>query len=698
MLHSLIRKVKPLTLTLLIVASATLTFLSLPPVKAETQIISLTPSSGYVETVVQIIANLTTENGQYKLKFDQIELAGGNAVGNKVNASFTVPHKPQGTYNVTIIDVKTSENSTATFTVLTSYSFEPLIPEHPFQVRQGENVAILLNITGGQANYNYPKIKVQTPAAGLYEVVNKNIVTNELGDFSGTFTYPTEFSNGANTNFTGEYKVIFNETLVGAFSIGLTDCSEYHRGDLVKIKAVDYSVYDNVTITIESGAKIVDSFSWPVELGVVDAYWTVPNATSKGNYTLSIMPVPTSKQNAPDKQTFAIPGFKTEIVPKNLAGEAVPGVLIKIYDLIVGEIYEVESDEFGVANIRLERGDHNATAYFKEVKVGNLSFVITHEGEMLDLQCQLTNLNITVVDAQNVNVKIPFVSLSLTYSYVAELNMEELGTEQAENYQTDISGTVQLHSMLLNATYVVNASRYGEVFNEGNDTFSNLQLQAWNNIVISCPVKSLNVNVVDGKNQPIADAVVEAQELMGGLRYGGSTNQNGQSILSCVFGMYFVKVYHNGILLNETEVNLFNHQNLTLKCIYYNLPISIKIVDYFGRPIQNANVSLERNSVMLSSQLTGVDGMVKFTEIGGMLTIKVYLLGQNLQTKVLTIFVSEERNETNPVEIKIERYVFLAGYLIETAKFAAAVLVAGVIILILALEVYRKKRLKPIKT
>jgi hypothetical protein len=128
------------------------------------------------------------------------------------------------------------------------------------------------------------------------------------------------------------------------------------------------------------------------------------------------------------------------------------------------------------------------------------------------------------------------------------------------------------------------------------------------------------------------------------------------------------------------------------------LPISIKVVDYFGQPIPNTNVTLERNGVMLNSKLTEADGIAKFTEIGGMLTIKVYLSDQNQPITALTIFIGEERNETNPVEIKIERYVFLAGFLIETAQFAAMFLVAAVIIVILAIEVYRKKWLKPIKT
>ncbi len=679
-------------------ASATIIFCILSDVKAETRIISLTPSSGYVGTVVQIIANITTENGQYRLKFDQIELPGGNSAGKKVNASFSVPHKPEGTYTVTLIDVKSGESANATFTVLTSYSFKPLIPEPPLQVQQGENVTILVNITGGKANYEYPKVKVQTPAAAMYEASNKNITTNDLGDFSDILIYPIDFSDGANTNFTGEYKIFFDGNVVGTFFIGLTDRSEYHRGDIVKIKAVDYSAYNDekVTITIKFGNEIVDAFNSTVTEGIVKADWNIPNATLIGNYILSITPVPASKQNANDTQVFKIPGFKTEIFPRNLANEVVPNVLVKIYDAPVDKTYETESDEDGVAAIWLERGRYNSTAYFKGVRVGNFTFDIINEGKKLDVTCKLTNINVTVVSAQDSNVRIPFISISLTYNYTTDLEGEEK-SEPVNFYQIDIKGTLHLHSMLLNAIYTVNASRYGEIFNKNNNTFTNLQLQAWNNIVIVCPANILRVNVVDAKSQPIASATVDAREFIGGLQYSGSTDQKGQALLNCVFGTYMVRVSYRGVLLNEAKVNLFNHQNLTIYCLRYNLPIFVKVVDYFGQPLPNVNVTLERNGQMISSKRTEINGMAKFIEIGGTLTIKAYLADQNQPITSFTIFIGEERNETNPIEVKIGKYVIIAGFLIETVQFASMVLFTAVIMLIVAIEVYRIKRLKPRK-
>ncbi|MCS7115589.1 MAG: hypothetical protein N0A00_09410 [Candidatus Bathyarchaeota archaeon] len=644
-----------------------------------------------------MIANITTENGSYRLKFGQTELGVGNAVGRTVNVSFTVPHTPHGIYDVTIIDVETGESSTTAFTVLTACSVEPLLPEPPVQVEQGGKIEILVKITGGKANFEYPKIKVQTPAVNLeYEVKGKRIFTDNFGDFQGVFTYPTDFSNGANTNFTGEYKILFNGTVVGTFFVGLTDRSEYHRGDPVKVRAVDYSAYDSVNITIKLGNENVASFNWPVTGGVVDARWRVPDNALVGNYTVSITPVPASKRSAPDTQTFEVPGFRTEIFPRNLAGEAVAGVLVKIFDGRVNTTYEVESSDEGVASVWLERGEYNAKAYFKGVSVGSLTFNLTGEGR-LSLPCLLTNLNITVVNAQNGNMGIPFILLNLTCSYVSDLNGERV-TEPPTLYQTGITGTLQLRSMLLNAMYVVNASRYGRVFNEGNNSFSNLQATAWNNIAIVCPVKNLQINVVDAKNQPIADAFVEAQELTGGLHYSGFTDQNGRIPLNCVFGVYRVKVYYRGELLNEAEVGLFENQTLTIRCSRYNLPIHFKIVDYFGQPIPNVNVTLERNNMVLGSKLTESDGTAKFVESGGALTVKVYFYGQNQPVTSSTIFVDGERNETNPIEIRMVKYVILAGFPIETAQFAATLLVLAVVMVILALEVHGVRRLKPKKS
>ena len=290
-----LKKIKPLALLLLILTSTVMVLSFLSAVRAETRIISLNPSSGNVGTTVRLTANISTPDGLYRVLFDKNELLSGNATGNNATASFGIPHASEGVHNVTIIDATAGENATATFTVLTFYSFKPDVPESPAQLQQGASLTISINMTGGKSNYTYPKVKVQTPGNLKYEA-SKNVTTSVVGDYYSNFTYPNEFSSGANTNFTGEYKILFNETLVNRFLIGLTNSSKYHREDIVNLKAVDYPLNKNVTITIKFGNKTIDSITYNATDGTVNTNWAVPSNVLLGNYNASITPVPTSKK------------------------------------------------------------------------------------------------------------------------------------------------------------------------------------------------------------------------------------------------------------------------------------------------------------------------------------------------------------------------------------------------------------------
>jgi len=688
----LLKKIKPLAFLLLILISTTMTLSFLPQVRAETKVISLTPSSGYVETTVQLVANISTVNGTYVVQFNGENVTSGIATENDVNASFIVPHAPEGAHNVTIIDAATGENDTATFTVLTSYSFQPAVPDPPAQLQQGANVTIYVNMTGGKSNYTYPKIKVQTPSGNLTYEALSDITTSLVGDFYGNLTYPSpsDFSSGANTNFTGEYKVLFDETVVCQFFIGLTDSSEYHRGDVVNIKAVDYPLNQNVTITIRFGNETIYSEPFNVTEDVINMNWTVPFNVLVGDYNLSITPVPSSKQNASDTQIFKVPGFKTEIFTYNLADETVPNVFVKAYDESAVTYYNTTSNEDGLASFMFERGNYSCEAFYKEVRVGEVNFNITNKEEKVTFTCQLTSLNIKVIDAQNVS--IPEVSLGFTYNYTTNLGEKENRTE-TEFGETNITGILQLRSLLPNVTYIINASRYQQLFNQDNNTISDLPAQAYFNVAILCPARTLNVNVTDALSQPIINATVKVQEWMGGLFYNETTDENGKAVLNCTFGRYFVNVHVGEIPLNETKtpVDLFQDQNISIICKLYGLTVSVKVVDYFGQPISNAKVTLCREGLPQSSLFTESDGTATFNNvIGGSLNVSVHLNGQTQPCVTATYSIEE----TKTIEIRLERYVLLASFLVETSQFTTALIIAVTVILILSLEVYRRKRLK----
>ena len=671
----------------------------------DVEIISISPTSGKVGDTVSVTGTINTTGGRYEIWFEKdpwhVRVANGTASENNVNASFTVPALPGGNYTLILKDVYANINATSWFIIETAYILKVSKPEHPKQLQQGARVNISISITGGKTEPPYiANITVKTPAADeAYSMCVSLTNTTNTGIWNATIAYPFTDVSNAHTNYTGIYTVSFNGTLApeDTFFIGLTDLVEYHRDDNMKIWAVGYSSYPNVNITIKSvDGEEIKKFTWNVTDGVIDANWTIPSNMLVGNYTVSITPVPTSKK-VNDTQTFAVPGFKTEIVPRNLAGEPVPNVLLRIFDESADKTYNVTSNMNGIATTQLERGNYTATAYFKKVKVGEaLTFKIENESKTINFTCQqLTSLNITVVSAQNPAIKIPFVSISLYYNFTTDLDGGKAVNETV-SFLTDITGTAKQHSFLTTASYKINASRYEQIFSQTE--LKNLELCAWNNITIVCPERVLHVNVIDWEDRPIENAKVELQELMGGLHYINFTDNAGNATFNCIFGKYRLRVYFDEALLEEATVELFDNKTMAIRCATYNLPIFVKVIDYFGQPIPNVRVVLERNGVQIGSSYTGADGFASFTEIGGTLTIKVYLTNSEIPEATIHCDIVEKRDYSNPIVVKIGKYVVLAGLLVDTAQFAMIILILATIVLVAIIEIVRRKRVKQGKT
>jgi hypothetical protein len=671
----------------------------------DVKIISISPITqrGKVGNNVRVIGTINITNGRYEIWFEKdpwhICVANETASGNNVNASFIVPALPGGNYTLILKDVDANINATSWFIIETAYILKVSKPEYPKQLQQRTKVNISISITGGKTEPPYiANITVKTPAANeAYSMCVSLTNTTNTGIWNATIAYPFADVTKVHTNYTGTYTVSFNGTLASdTFFIGLTDLAKYHRGDNMKILAVGYSSYSNVNITIKSvDGKEIKKLTWNVTDGVIDANWTIPSYMLVGNYTVNITPVPTSKK-VNDTQTFAVPGFKTEIVTRNLAGEPVPSVFIRVYDRRANETYDITSDRNGVATKQLERGEYNAKAYFKKVKVGDaLAFNLENENKTLNFTCQLTSLNITVVSAQNPAIKIPFVSIRLYYNFTTDLDGGK-DVNETVSFQTDSTGTAKQHSFLITASYKMNTSRYEQIFNQ--TVFKNLKPCAWNNITILCPERILHVNVIDWRSQPIEDAKVELQELMGGLRHIKFTNNTGNVTFNCLFGKYRLRVYFNETLLEETTIELFDNKTVPIRCTIYNLPICVKVVDYFGQPIPKANVTLERNGIKIGSNHTEADGVASFIEIGSTLTIKVYLTNPELPEATITTYIGEKRDYSNPILVKIGKYVVLAGLLVDVAQFAMAILILATIVLFAIIEIVRRKGVKQGKT
>jgi len=666
---------KTLSFLLLILTSLLLTFSFLPEVRAETKILSITPLSGEVGTTVQLTANVSTQNGQYRLMFDEDELLSGNASGNDVTVSFGVPHTFEGDHTLMIVDTATGENDTATFAVIASYSLETDVPELPAQRQEGDHVTIFVNITGGKSSYTY-SLTVQTPSENLTYEALKGINTTDFGDFYGNLAYPDDFSAGANTNLTGEYKILLNTTLATQpFSIGLTNCTEYHRFQTVDIKAV-YKPNENVTLAI-SGKDVDHYENVTATLDGIIHYknWTVPSNASMGIYTVnitSISPDPTTK-TPPDVQYFMVPGFDVNITTRNLAGEPVGNVALEAFEH-GKSVTKKTSDLKGLAAMKLEAGNYSCIATFEDHEVGNFSIKIVNE-TLLDFYCNLTSMRILVTDKDN--NRIPFADV-----YVTPKN---------QTFSTHANGTVVLHSLLSNLTYVLNASRYNMPFN--TTTIQQLPLKDWFNITIICPAVTLRVDVTDIQGNPL-NVTVRVQEFTCGLHYHENTF-NGKAVLSCTFGRYRIKTYVGEILLNETSVDLFQKENVTIICRLYGLTVSVRVVDYFGQPISNANVELQREALSISPKRTESNGIATFPDlIGGNLSVTVYLADQTQPCVAATYSVEE----TKTIEVRIGKYVVLASFLVETSQLTTAIIIVAAVILIVLIEVYTRKRHKPQKS
>lgn len=672
-------------LLLIILGSVIMSFSFLPSVKAETTILSINPSSGSVGTLVQLNGNISTPNGRYIIKFDEDEVASGDASECEVNATFTIPNTFKGSHNVTLIDVLTGEDNTTLFTVTTSYSLQvPELPS-PAQRQEGDSVQIILNITGGEENELYiANVTVQTPSNASY-VKLANVATSVYGNGTTTVSFPDNFEN-ATTGYVGEYNVFFNTTLSQAtFFVGLTNATEYHRGQIVSIKAIGYKAEENLTITISTGEKTLHSQSInATSEGKIYANWTIPSNATIGIYTLNITSTfGNTTKNPPDIQNFTVPGFDVNVTATNLAGEPVPNVIIKAFEnatLVANETSDLE----GIAFLTLEIGNYTLEAYYRNQKVGVLSLEVTN-ATMLHFACNLTNLKISVMGiVAGTEIQIPEVNL-----YLTPVN---------QTAKTNITGIAIFHSLLPNVSYTINASRYNTLFNMTTipTLLKNGTAIAWYNVTINYPSFKLQVGVrnPNANNQPINNATIAIREIMTGLYYEGYTNESGNVIFNLLLGKYLVEIYEeNGIKLNVTSFDLFENKNLTIYCNLYGLVINVKVVDYFGQPISNVNVKLQRADLIFLSQ-TQADGTATFTNIvGGDMQVYLYFVDQTQPCIVKTF----SAKESTTIVIKIEKYVMLVGFLVETSQFTTALIIALTLIVLALIEVYRRRRAGDLK-
>jgi hypothetical protein len=655
---------------------------------------------GTVGTPVNIQASIDTKNGVYQVWFGSNLVASNNAEGYYVNANFTVPELQGGNYTITLKDVTENVNATEEFSVIPAYYVKALVPLSPAQLQEGSSVVLNVTVTGGKsgtAYYANITVVPPTPLNMSYSSFTALLGVSQKGTAQAHITYPnaTFQPAGSTTDYTGSYQVYLNQTELLAtdqFFVGFTDLSQYHRDQTVTIRAIGYQPNEDSTITITyvpTGVALHSETVTASSDGVISASWAVPSNALMGDYNITITPTNTPKL-IPDSQLFTVPGYPIRVRTLNLAGGVVPQIVVEALDQATNTIYNATSQDNGTASLNLERGNHIISAYWNNVKVGEINASITGESSF-DLACTLTNV---IFNVQNKNgFSMPFVNLYITYQYVT--TKEGTSKTGSASGQTGLSGTFILNSTLPGISYTINASLYGVVFNSGNNTVVNLPAQPTFQVTILCPSRILTLTILDYNLAAIPNARIELVEQSSGIFYGAVTDNAGKVTVEVTFGKYRLRVYTGNILLNETVVEAFSDTQIDIRCILYNLQVSVKVIDYFGQPIDNVNVMLRGQENLTRSAKTKTDGTARFDSvIGGNMQIIAYLTGKEASYEAVNLRLESP----TAIQIKMGKYVLLGPFLIETSLLATLIIVLAVVIVFLSVEVYRRKRLKPGKS
>ncbi len=679
----------------LILTSSVLLLLPIPNAFAQnesTTITKLSTSTGKVGQNVTLQGTINTVNGTYNILFGTSTLFTNTSVNNAVNAFFTVPEVPAGNYNVTLNDSTSGNNATVTFTVTIGYSIKALIPSSPAQLQEGNSVTLNVNVTGGQVGTSYfANVTVLLPSSsstGFSQTIALSS-TSSGGTAQAQITFPDAFT-GSSTNYTGTYTAYFNQSQFLAydqFIVGLTNSSTYHRNQNVPIQATGYQPGETATLSItntETNVTVHTESLTANSNGVFNTNWVVPSNASIDYYNITITPQTTNK-TVRDTQLFSIPGYSIQMRTLNLAGQIVPSIDIGALDTATNTTYNATTGSDGLADLNLETGNHVITAYRLDKQVGQLNQVIT-ETATYNLTCQLTNINVTVKNADG--VLMHSVNLTLFCQYISSRNGSVLNvTEQGK---TDKFGNCTFNSVFTGVSYTLNASVYGKVFNINNNTISNLPAQPIFEALIICPTKNLTLTILGNTSTPIANARLALIELTNGIFQNATTNSAGTANLRVTFGLYQLRVYLGDVLLNQTLVEVFGDSQTTIQCSRYGIQVTVSVVDFFGNPISNANVTIYGSENGRLSNVTSSDGKVTFNNlIGGNMQVVAYPSGveNNYQAVSMTI------DGSTIVTVKMGQFISLGPLIIWTNAFVAVVLILASLLLFFAIEIIRRRKM-----
>lgn len=656
-----------------------------------------TPSvyNGSSGQIYNVKGTIYLSNSTYNIIMGETIVASGTADGFYVNTNFTVPQLPGGDYNFLIEDIKEGNlNSTgstpAQFLITPGYTITPANSYN----QEGSTVPLTVTITGGNSGASYAAnvtVVLPSPLNGNFSDLVPS-TANSVGTATAQISFPSssfqsEDSLGVSptTVYAGNYTLYFNMTQAlgeNQFQVGFLDSATYHRGQTATVAAQGYTAGQTAILTVTNaatGSSLTTQQVTADSSGTISTSFVVPAAAAVGNYKVTITTNSGTAKLLADTQYFSVVGYSVAITTLNLDGQIAPSVLVVVQDQAANTSYNKTSGSSnGVANFNLEDGPYLLTASVKGINVGNTNITVTGAGSF-SFTCQLTDLLIKV---QNENgTVLPFINLDISSSQTGNISV-----------QTGITGTYTLNSTLSNIGYTIKASLYSQVFNSGNETLSNLPAQAIYQYTIICPTEQTTINVVGHNNAAISGASVRFVELTNGLFYTATTDSSGTASAPTTFGIYKVQIYQNGILLNETTIKAFTPGQTTIRCTLYGIQVEVSVVDYFGTPISNANVTVNGPSSERYSTTTPGNGVAIFSNvIGGNLQIVAFAKGAESSYQAVSLTV----NQPTSVQIKMGGYVALGSLLIPTTALFTFILIIIAIVLLVVVEIFLRRRRAP---
>ena len=654
-------------------------------------IYQVTPSSltGPVGQAVNVQGTIYTSNGSYNIIFANQVVASGKSEGFYVNANFSIPQISAGTYAIRLQDVAVNSNSTEQdFQVTTAY----LINAIPAQIQEGKSVVLNVSVTGGVPSAAYSanvSIVLPSPLSTVYSKIASLGTANSQGTANVQVTYPDSSFQpaGSLTDYAGSYDIYFNQSTTlaqGKFTVSFLDSSTYHRGDPATIRATGYQANQAATLSITSASgSTIDSESVTASAdGVISKTWVVPSNAVLGTYNVTITSQGTAKA-VQDSTSFSVIGFSVKIKAVNLAGEVVAQIPLQVTDSATNAVYSGTTGLDGVSSFSLGTGTQVLNAFYNGVNVGQTNITVTGDSTF-NFQLTLTNLKITVENANG--VLMPFVNLAITYQYQpSNGGSAQTGTASG---QTDTSGSYTLNSTLTGVSYTISASLYNQIFNSGNNTFNNISAQPVSTILITCPTETLALSVVGYSGEAISGARIELVELTNGLFYSATTDSSGTATTQVTFGMYRARVYQGSIPINDTNVSAFSSNQQQIRCTLYGIQVTVSVLDFFGHPIPNINVTLNGPATERLSAITQSDGTAAFNNvIGGILQFVAFAPGAQDTYQAVTLTV----NQPTTVQVRLDRYVALGSLLIPVSSLIAILIVIAGIVVFVVVEVLRRR-------